>query len=138
MYQTVLVLSIVLYAFYLSRHIGWVYTAISGIVWVPTMYWSGVIISGFIYGGIHYGAEAMVTEILTWSIFMFSGGAIMTIYIAWIWGANAARILIWLLIMLPNMFYIALLPFLFVVHTIDILLLNSTITRFFSLKSSGG
>ena len=138
MYQTVLVLSIVLYAFYLSRHIGWVYTAISGIVWVPTMYWSGVIISGFIYGGIHYGAEAMVTEILMWSIFMFSGGAIMTIYIAWIWGANAARILIWLLIMLPNMFYIALLPFLFVVHTIDILLLNSTITRFFSLKSSGG
>ena len=60
----------------------------------------------------------------------------MTIYIAWIWGANAARILVWLLIMLPNMFYMALLPFLFVVHTIDILLLNSTITRFFSLLGS--
>ena len=135
MYQTVLVLSIVLYGFYLSRHIGWIYTAISGVVWVPTMYWSGVIISGFIYGGIHYGAEAMMMEVLTWSIFMFSGGIVMTLYIAWIWGLNAARILVWLLIMLPNMFYMALLPFLFVVHTIDIILLNSTITRFFSLKS---
>ena len=138
MYQTAIVLSIALYAFYLSRHIGWVSTILSSVIWVPTMYWFGVLAAGFLYGGIHHGTEAMVTEILTWSIFMFSGGAIMTIYIAWIWGANAARILIWLLIMLPNMFYIALLPFLFVVHTIDILLLNSTITRFFSLKSSGG
>ena len=138
MYQTAIVLSIALYALYLSRHIGWVSTILSSVIWVPTMYWSGVIFSGFAYGGIHHGAGAMMTEVLTWSIFMFSGGAIMTIYIAWIWGANAARILVWLLIMLPNMFYMALLPFLFVVHTIDILLLNSTITRFFSLKSSGG
>jgi len=136
MYQTILVLSIVLYAFYLSRHIGWIYTAVSGVVWVPTMYWSGVIISGFIYGGIHYGAEAMITEMLTWSVFIFSGGIVMTIYIAWLWGTNAARILVWLLIMLPNMAYMALLPFLFVVHTIDIILLNSTITRFFSLRTS--
>jgi len=135
MYQTAIVLSIVLYAFYLSRHIGWGYTAVSSVVWVPCMYWFGVLAAGFIYGGIHHGAGAMMTEVLTWSIFMFSGGIVMTIYIAWLWGTNAARILVWLLIMLPNMAYMALLPFLFVVHTIDIILLNSTITRFFSLRS---
>jgi len=135
MYQTAIVLSIVLYALYLSRHIGWVSTIVSSIIWAVPMYWAGVVISGFVYGGINYGVGAMVTEALTWSIFMFTGGLIMTIYIAWLWGANAARILFWLLIMLPNMAYIALLPFLFIVHLVDILLLNSTITRFFSLRS---